>query len=499
MASNPNEVRQAAMRELARREMTRRQSLRPGQSGEFKGPIATGEEMATSRTEQTMRKLGLIETARLTATPTQRLGIGALEGAASVATGMVATPLNHLWNAGMEAAELPTGQPVGMYQPRTPEGQAVLSGVDKAMRATRIPQAIEAGMDLDNPDPAKRATGNLIGAGLSIMPAVGPMRAARARRAMIPTRDAIKAASGELYAGARGTGEMLPQSGFPGLIQKAEKMLAEESFDPAQNPRTAAALNRLYEEGTRPGIQGFSPQGAEVIRRHLMNAEESAIGDIKNPAQSTSADARLAAKLLDDFDDFMDAELAKAGPQYQKARALWSTQRKAADIERLFERAKNQAGQYSVSGMDNALRTQFKGLADNHRRFNRFSAPEKEAILRVVRGDLPQNWLQRLGKFSVSRGGVSAMPALLGMSLDPTLGAILAIGGEAARVGSSALRSSRAGAVDRLVRAGAIPAMPGDRLPIPRAQSAPGILPAAAVSSNALYREQEQRRNALAR
>lgn len=489
MAANQNEVRRAALLERARREQARRQQS-------FVGPIPTGAELAASR-PQPGKPPSLWDTAVMMAPPLTR---AVVEPALSVATGMVSAPANSLWNAAMEAGELPTRQPVGTYTPRSREGQAVLGGAAKVMEP--ITSRLEEWTGLNDPDPAVRATGNLINAGIGLAPAVGPIRAARARRAAIPTREGIRAASGQAYAAARGTGEMLPQSGFSGLIQKAEKMLADEAFDPTQHPRTKAALDRLYEEGTRPGIQGFSPQGAEVVRRHLMNAEESAIGDIKNPASGTSADARLAAKLLDDFDDFMEQQLSQAGPQYQNARALWSTQLKAAEIERLFERAKNQAGQFSVSGMDNALRTQFKGLADNPRRFRRFSPPEQEAILRVVRGDVPQNWLQRMGKFSISRGGVSAVPALLGMSIDPTLGAILALGGEAARVGSAAVRKSRANTVDRMVRSGALPAMPGQSTNLPSAYS-PGILPANALAvdqaGNALYDQRERRRNALTR
>jgi plasmid stabilization system protein ParE len=287
------------------------------------------------------------------------------------------------------------------------------------------------------------------------------------------------------------------------LIQNAEKMLVDEAFDPTQHPRTASALNRLYEEGTRPGVHGFTPEGSEVIRRHLMNAEDAAIGDIKNPAVSASADSRLAAKLLDDFDDFIDQQLSQAGPQYRNARSLWSAQLKSAEIERLFERAQNQAGQYSVSGMDNALRTQFKSLADNPRRFRRFNEQERQAILKVVRGDLPQNWSQRLGKFAVTRGGVSTLPAMAGFSIDPMLGGILAIAGEGARAGSTLLRTSRARAVDELIRSGAIPSMPPSGI---RTVTQPGVLPtygpanALAVDQAAnQLRDERARRNALAR
>lgn len=496
MASNPNEVRQAAMRELARRELTRRQSLRPGQSGEFKGPIATGEEMAGSRTEQTMRKLGLLETARIGLSPTQRFGLGAAEGAASILTGMVSTPINHLVNAAAEAGEMPTKQVLGSYQPRTPEGQAVLSGVDKAMRATRIPQAIEAGMDLENPNPAVRATGNLIGGVLGVMPAVGPMRAARARRAAIPTRDAIKTAATEAYARAEAGGGMLPQQNLASFVTQAEQALAREGVDKTLHPKTMAALSRLMDDATRPGIAGHSAQGAETLRKVLLNAEQEAMASAA--PGTVSSDARLVARLVDDFDDFMEKAIPSTTAEYRTARALWNTQRKAQDVEAIFERAKNSAGQFSMSGMENALTTQFRQLANNPRRLGRFTQAEQDAIRAVARGGPVQNSLRLLGKLAPT-GAIPAMAALTAEGVAPGSGFALAAAGLAGRAGATALRTRAARRVDEIVRSGAIPNMPASRIPGSLQIPQTGILPAAGVASNALYREQEQRRNALAR
>jgi hypothetical protein len=469
------------MQELARRELARRQ----GQSSEFSGPIPTGQELAESRapkTEGVMRKLGLLETARMGMGPLERGALGLGEAAASIGTGMVSAPLNSLWNAGMEANELPTSQPVGTYAPRTPEGQAIVGGIGKVMQP--VASLIERATDINNPDPAVRATGNLMNAAAGLVPAVGPLRASRARRAAIPTRAEIKTAAGQAYQKAEQAGGMLPQNNLGNFVQRAEQVLVGEGFDRQLNPATYAAVQRFYDEATKPGISGHSAQGAEVLRRVLLNAEKQA-------APGTQ-DAMLAGKLVDEFDDFMDTQGMPATPEYAQARTLWQTQRKAQDIETLFERAKNQAGQFSVSGMENALRTQFKALADNPRRFGRFNAEEKEAILAVVRGGPVQHGLRLLGKFAPT-GTVPALASLGAESVAPGAGFALAATGLAGRAGASALRNRSARRVDELVRSGAIPAMG------PRAtgQSLPqlGYLPA---YSNALQREQEQE-NALKR
>jgi hypothetical protein len=486
MASNPQEVRRAAMQEMARRELARRQGGRQP----FMGPIATGEEMAASRapkTEATMRKLGLLDVVGMASPNPLIQGVG--EAALSVGTGMVSAPLNSLWNAGMEANELPTGQPVPTYVPRSQQGQAILGAAGKAMAP--VAERLDHWTGMQDPNPAVRATGNLMNAAAGLAPGLGPLRASRARRAAIPTRADIKTAANQAYQRAEQAGGMLPQSNLGNFVQRAEQVLVGEGFDKQLNPATYAAVQRFYDEATKPGISGHSAQGAEVLRRVLLNAEKQA-----GPG---TQDAMLAGKLVDEFDDFMDTQGLPATPEYAQARLLWQTQRKAQDIEQLFERAKNQAGQFSVSGMENALRTQFKQLADNPKRFGRFSAEEKEAILAVVRGGPVQHGLRLLGKFAPT-GTVPALASIAAEGVAPGAGLSLMALGTAGRAGASALRTRSARRVDELVRSGAIPAM-GPRA-TGRSFEQLGYLPANALATreaaNALY-DNRQRRNALTR
>jgi hypothetical protein len=420
------------------------------------------------------KALGAVDAARLTMTPLQRLGLGAGEAAASIGTGMVASPINSFWNAAMEAGEFPTGQPVGTYMPKSPEGQGMLRGVDKAVRMTGIPWALEKGLSLDSPDHSDRAWGNAIAGVLGVLPAVGPLRTAKARRLEIPTREAIKTASGQAYARAEATGGMLPQQTLGGFAQRAEQMLANEGVDKTLHPMTMAGLNRLMEDATKPGIAGHSVQGAEVLRRVLSNAETAAY------KASNASDARLAGKLLDDFDDFVDSALPASNAEYRTARALWNTQRKAQDIEMLMERAQNSSGQFSMSGMENALTTQFRQLANNPRRLGRFTPAEQAAIKEVARGTFTQKSLRLLGKFAPT-GTVPAIAALGAEGVMPGSGFLLAGAGIAGRAGATALRSRAARGVDELVRSGALPHMPASRIPGSQPLPALGYLPAGAL------------------
>lgn len=389
--------------------------------------------------------------------------LGAGEAALSIGTGMITAPINEALAGGVDfmSQGIPgerTGRdvmanPVRNYQPHTETGKSIIEGIGKVLAP--VGKAIEWATDTENPDPAVRATGHFMNAAASALPGVGLLKRANVARkvssAPAPTRAAIKSASQQAYAAAERTGEILPQSSYSGFIPKVEGMLAGEGADTALHPKTFTALNRLYEEATKPGVHGFSPKGAETTRKVLSNAETEAMAS-SAPGQMSS-DARLAGMLLDEFDDFVESQMPNTTASGKAARELWARNLKAQEIERVFERAKNQAGQFSVSGMENALRTQFKSLADNPRRFDRYSADEKAAIRQVVRGGPVQNALRMAGKLAPT-GAVPAVVSLLAESALPGSGLVVAATGGVARLGAAVTRKAAANRVDEMVRRG---------------------------------------------
>ena len=63
----------------------------------------------------------------------------------------------------------------------------------------------------------------------------------------------------------------------------------------------------------------------------------------------------------------------------------------------------NRAAQFSGSGFENALRTEFRNLAQNPKRLRGFSAEEQAAIRRVARGG-PADWREFVPLFCQARG-----------------------------------------------------------------------------------------------
>ena len=78
--------------------------------------------------------------------------------------------------------------------------------------------------------------------------------------------------------------------------------------------------------------------------------------------------------------------VGRATAALTEARSLWGRARRGEIIEDLIDRAKLRASQFSGSGLENALRTEFRQLAMNEKRMRGFSDAERNAIEAVSRG-----------------------------------------------------------------------------------------------------------------
>jgi hypothetical protein len=297
----------------------------------------------------------------------------------------------------------------------------------------------------------------------------------------------LKDASQAAYAAAeQGTGT-ISQSGLQTLAAKAQELITEAGGRPGLHPASFDAFYALMEEATRPGVVGSGLKGMETLRRALTNAENAA-----NRAKNAD-DARIARGIVDDFDDFMDNLSPKdlvgnvgdahlTSQNYQVARQYWHRMRKAQDIEALFERARNATDNFTQAGFNNSLRIQFRQLADNPRRFKRFTPDERTAILKVVRGGPAQSLLTWASKLA-PRGLVSgAVTGIAGHALGGPAGMLALMGiGEVARSGAGAMRAGAANRVAALVRGPS---------PVSRMPASGGALPQSGILPTAFTAEQ---------
>lgn len=341
----------------------------------------------------------------------------------SMAIGMVTGPANDFLNAGAEALEMPTKEDIiPTYQPRSDLGRAATAGISEVM--SPISRAVDSQYvtDINNEDPAKRATGRLIRGALGVLPLVGarglPKGEKPPPKPTPKTAAQLRTEANAAYARADdlSKGEIVRQESLGNLTNRIEKVLTDEAADFELEPMTGYAYNKLLEESTKPGTVGHSPQGLEILRRKLLKAEGNAA------RAGNAGDARQVARIIDDFDEWADnlvegRDVLTSGARTQEAmaarteaRQLWATMKRTSTIEDLVERAKSSAPALSQTGFENALRIEFKNLSRNERRMRQFNTEERAAIQRVARGGVAQ-WAARRVASLAPRGVVSGAGA----------------------------------------------------------------------------------------
>jgi hypothetical protein len=120
------------------------------------------------------------------------------------------------------------------------------------------------------------------------------------------------------------------------------------------------------------------------------------------------------------------------------------------------------APNFSGSGAENAVRTEFRTLAKNTAKMRTFTPAERSAIERVAKGGPIGNTLRMLGKFAPTGVVSSALSGGAGYAVGGPVGAVaLPAAGFAARQGATAatLGNARA-ASETILRGGATGSTP---------------------------------------
>lgn len=419
-------------------------------------PVITGSEA--------IRSLYPERTFRTPETPVERIASAGIEGA--TAAGATAKALNVAAN---------------MLRPNTAT-QNVLSALSQQPVAQRaagataaaVPQAMVEASEEDGllRDPM-------------LLTASGLLSGLVAGRATIRGGEAVRGAPStqQLYQQARATYKRVDQSGVN---------IAAPAYD--------QLLNNLLQ---RLQLEGFTDQAAirsQLNKMEMFRGKDRSISSLDTTRSDISKTLlkssdenvrRLGRVMADEIDDFINAATpaevtgnAAMLPQVQqdllRARELWSKVSRSEQIEELVRRAK-----LSDQPFDTALRSEFRTLAKNERRFNRFSPEERQFILRVVEGgpvaraltELSEALrLRSLGGFMYVGAGGATLPVAqqAGLGADPATAAAMVGGIAATRAGAQAmgnrLAQFRAAQAARAMR-GFTPA-PIDPIRLPALQNA---------------------------
>lgn len=278
----------------------------------------------------------------------------------------------------------------------------------------------------------------------------GVLTGGLARRPAIPTTQALKDQASTAYKAAEQAGLVVKDTSFAQAVDDIAGAARKAGIDRDIHPKATAVLNRLMQEkGKAPTLEEM-----EILRRVSKSAAASVEPD----------ERRIAQIIIDKMDDYVggltqadvvagDARLATQA--LTDARGLWSRMRKGELIEDLVERAGTRASQFSGSGFENALRTEFRAVAMNPKKMRGFTDAEKAAIRKVAMGGPVENLLRMVGKFAPTGIVSSALSGGVGMVAGGPIGAVaLPTVGMAARQGASSLTARNATRAAELMRAG---------------------------------------------
>ncbi len=380
-------------------------------------------------------------------------GVGMIAGGlAGIGQGM-----KNLVSPGMPAADrVRQVQDSMTYQPRTGVGNAMSRVVGAPMEAysagtNKVGEVVTDVTGLPSLGTAVKTAGDFAPALLTDGAGVPRVRRTgdyRTTTGAAPTKDALKRDSAAAYKRSEDVGAVVREDKFGSFQKDLAAEMQKSGIDATLHPDATAALKRVLDEKGPMTVEKL-----ETLRRIAQDAE----GSIK------PADARKAGDIVDAIDEMadglVDADLVSGTPEavasLKEARDLWSRARKADVLDELMRRAELSAPNFSASGMENAIRTEFRALAKNERRFKRFTKEEQEAITRVAKGGPVENGLRMLGKLAPTGVVSTALGTGLGfLAGGPAGAALLPAAGGLSRLGAKNLTLRNANAANELVRRG---------------------------------------------
>lgn len=247
-----------------------------------------------------------------------------------------------------------------------------------------------------------------------------------------PTIDALKQEASALYDLVDNSGVRISDDAFRQAVDSIRSQVESSGARRSLAPKTWKALDEIADDAAKGDI---TLKKAEELRRVLKQAQKGVDSD------KSSATRALAA-----YDEFIEglspeklsAAAGKETAEYLKsARGLWSRARKAEQIEDIIDTAGINAGAYTGSGYENALRMEFRKLARRKDKMRMFTQAEQKAIRAVAMGTPIGNVLRQLGRFSLQSGLNAGMAGAAGVYFLGPLGAAVPAVASLARFGAT--------------------------------------------------------------
>lgn len=237
----------------------------------------------------------------------------------------------------------------------------------------------------------------------------------------VPTVDDLKQQASSLYKQAEARGVTADPMMTQQLADDLRKTLRSEG-----RISPTGRISEVYPK-TKEAMQLADDFAGQPMNPTQMQTVRSVVADGMNSAEP--AERRIAGLLLDTFDDFVDP----LAPDLADARGVASRYLNAEKLERARELAGARAGQFTGSGFENALRTEYRALDRNTiKGRDRYGDEVLKALMDVSRGTPGSNAARAAGRFAptgvVSGTLATGIPFSIGNAIGgPAAGAMASI------------------------------------------------------------------------
>lgn len=246
-------------------------------------------------------------------------------------------------------------------------------------------------------------------------------QASNAQLGGVPSSQEVKDQAATLYEAARQSGVTTSPAqsqsisdDLTSIARGSNAIMPSGKINPAY-PKVNAALGVIDEYATAPMTVGE----IQAIRQNLADAA----------ASIEPGERRIGAMMLEQFDNFA----SNLAPELREANQLYRQAKLGELIDTTIELAQSKAGQFSGSGMENALRTEFRALERQIIKGQLRGIPEElsEAITKVAQGGPMEDFARNVGRFAptgvVSAGMSGGVPFMIGNAVGgPATGGIAA-------------------------------------------------------------------------
>ena len=280
---------------------------------------------------------------------------------------------------------------------------------------------------------------------------VSPLLARTTAQKTDLTAAKVKQAAGEAYDLARSEAVYVTPQSYNSFAQGINRAADDFALDPVLEPGASSIVKR---------INDFTKQPVDLIELDKLRKRTVNLGKSNNASDREFG--RIIRNNIDDYvasinpatDVALGKDVAKQSVEaFQTARDLWSRQAKASTIDEAIRRAELSAPNFSASGVENALRTEFRALAKNKAAMRAFNDEERKAIEAVAKGGPLTNTLRMMGKMA-PRGIVGGGMLVQASAANPTLGMAMLLAGEVGRKGASARTVAAAESARNLMLSG---------------------------------------------